>query len=139
LGLLADHQQRWDEAARCYEEALAIRREVNDRRGEGVTLTNLGGVAERQGRLEEAVHHYRAALSIAREVGDRVGEGHTLNKLCAVEDARRNGEEAERYCREALAIYTELGLDKDRQEVMTVLARLTPTRPSSPRDGTNNG
>jgi hypothetical protein len=36
------------------ERALAIRREVGDRLGEAVTLTNLGVVARDQGRFDEA-------------------------------------------------------------------------------------
>ncbi len=81
LGELAADQGRAEEAARYYEQALAIRREVGDRAGEGATLNNLGALADDQGRAEEAARYYEQALAIRREVGDRAGEGTTLNNL----------------------------------------------------------
>ncbi len=51
-----------------YEQALAIRREVGDRAGEGVTLSNIGAVYDEQGEDETAITYYQQALSIAQEL-----------------------------------------------------------------------
>src|SRR5436305_4557738 len=67
-----------EEALRCYQEALRIRREINDRRGEGVTLNNIGAVYRTIGRGENALQYLRGALQIRNEVGDVEGKGMTL-------------------------------------------------------------
>jgi tetratricopeptide (TPR) repeat protein len=66
------------EALSYYEQALAIRREVGNRGGEGAALNNLGGVYNVLGEKQEALSYYEQALVISREIGDRGGEGETL-------------------------------------------------------------
>ena len=59
-----------------YEQALAISREIGDRRGEGHDLGNLGLALRRPGRRRgAAIGYYEQALAISREIGDRRGEG----------------------------------------------------------------
>jgi len=77
LGLAQDVLGRKSEALDYYQQALAIRREVGDRRGEGRTLNNLG-VAYNSLNKKQALDYYQQALAIYREVGDRRGEGITL-------------------------------------------------------------
>ena len=72
---------RTHKALRLYEQALAIRREVDDRSGEGTTLNNLGGVYNALGQKPQALAYYQQALAIWREVGDRSGEGITLHNI----------------------------------------------------------
>lgn len=69
LGERARVQGRAEEAARYYEQALAIRREVGNRRGEGITLNNLGLLASDLGRPEEAARYYEQALAIVEDIG----------------------------------------------------------------------
>ena len=85
-----DAQQSWHclpesepvrEGADYYEQALAIRREVKDRHGEGVTLNNLGIVYATLSQYEKARDYYEQSLAIRREIKDRRGEGTTLNNL----------------------------------------------------------
>ena len=47
-----------------YEQALAIHRQVGDRRNEGAALANLALLHQEQGRIEEAQAHFEAALVI---------------------------------------------------------------------------
>jgi tetratricopeptide (TPR) repeat protein len=70
LGLLADVLGRKEEAARYYEQALAIQREVGDWSGEGATLHNLCTMAYQQGDLSATVQHLRQALTIFEEIGE---------------------------------------------------------------------
>ena len=63
------------------EQALAISREIGDRHGEGLSLSNLGTTYSDLGQVEQAIEHYEQALAIARETGDRRGQGHRLANL----------------------------------------------------------
>ncbi len=94
---------------------LAIRREVGNRAGEGVTLNNLGNLVGNQGRTDEAIAYLQQALAITREVGVRRGEGVTLNSLGFLADNLGRKEAAARYYEQALAIFQEIGaLDSER-------------------------
>ena len=73
----------------CYEQQLAITREIGDRLGEGLASHNLagdpvGGLGRAHGILgetREAVEFCARWLTIAREIGDRHGEGTALGNL----------------------------------------------------------
>jgi len=64
-----------------YEQALAIAREIGDRRGEGNHLGNLGNAYYRLGYPSQAIEYHQQALAIAREIGDRRREGNHLDSL----------------------------------------------------------
>lgn len=53
------------------EAALAIHREVGNRRDEGYALGNLGLLHAGQGRWPEARQNFEQALAAHREVGNR--------------------------------------------------------------------
>ena len=46
---------RFEEAITCYQQSLAILREIDDRRFEGQALNNLGLAYQQLGRFEEAI------------------------------------------------------------------------------------
>ena len=62
-------------AIEYYEQALAIAREIGDRRGEGASLGNLGRAYADLGDARKAIEYYEQALAIAREIGDKRDEG----------------------------------------------------------------
>jgi tetratricopeptide (TPR) repeat protein len=71
-----------------YEQALAIAREIGDKRGEGNRLGNLGNAYSALGETRRAIAFYEQALAIDREIGDKRGEsirlentGHALLAL----------------------------------------------------------
>ena len=72
---------RVGEAIRCYEQALAIAREIGNRSGEGTWLGNLANCYSTLGQTRRAIELYEQALAIAREIGDRSGEGTRLGNL----------------------------------------------------------
>ncbi len=114
------------------EQALAIQREVGDRRNEGTTLNNPGEVARERGQLEEAQAYYEQSLAIRREVGDRTGEGTTFNNLGLVAHARDKLAEALAYYKQALTISREVG---DRRVEGTTLINLGALARSWPVGG----
>jgi tetratricopeptide (TPR) repeat protein len=93
---------------------------VGDRRGETVTLHNLGQAYCERGRLEEAIDCEQRSLVLAREIGYRWGEGRALEFL-GLALQLTGAPEAARVCwHEALTIFTELGASQANE----VLERL---------------
>jgi CHAT domain-containing protein/Tfp pilus assembly protein PilF len=62
-----------------YGEALRLMREVGDRRGEAMTLTNIGTVYYGLSELQPAIEPLDQALTIWRAIGDRHLEAITLS------------------------------------------------------------
>jgi tetratricopeptide (TPR) repeat protein len=69
LGDLHHELGRFDEALACYEQALAIHRDVSDRYMEGATLHSMGRVLHALGRHERARACWHEALAILRALG----------------------------------------------------------------------
>ena len=109
LGTALQASGRGEEARAHYEEALAIHRELGDRRTEGAALRNLGSLRRIEGRPDGARAHYRESLAIAREVGDRDFEGLVLGNLGNLHLSRGRPDEARACFEEALAIAREIG------------------------------
>ena len=61
-----------------FDKALAIARELKDRKGEGQSLANLGMLYWHRGQYDKAVEYYEKSLAIARELKDRKGEVNPL-------------------------------------------------------------
>ena len=68
---LGDYRQAID----LHTQALAIARDIGDRRGEGAALGNLGICHCRLGEYRQAIDLLTQALAIARDTGNRRGEG----------------------------------------------------------------
>jgi len=63
------------------EQALMIRREIGDHKGEAQTANNLADAYVILDRKDEALDLLRRALELNRETGNRYGEGVALNNL----------------------------------------------------------
>jgi tetratricopeptide (TPR) repeat protein len=99
------HHQR---AIACYEEALRLAREHNNRQGEAVWVGNLGSCYGDLGQTGQAIDFYEQALVIAREVGARHSEAI---QLCCLGTEYANLGQTDRaveYYKQALAIHREM-------------------------------
>ncbi|MBI3092471.1 MAG: tetratricopeptide repeat protein [Candidatus Tectomicrobia bacterium] len=81
LGICYQNLGEVPRAIDCHEQALAISREIGDRRGEGNQLGNLGLCYQDLGEVGRAIDNYEQALAISREIGDRRVEGNALGNL----------------------------------------------------------
>jgi transcriptional regulator with XRE-family HTH domain len=100
--------RRTDEEVSWLTRALEIRREIDDRHGQGWTTANLGYVSRDQGRFERAAGYFTAALPFFVDVGDRHGQTTILASLGEVYLRLDRLNEAMRYLEEAVAAVREL-------------------------------
>ncbi len=109
LGTVYRNIGRYQQAITCYEQALAIAREVGDRPNEGVWLGNLGNCYADLGQTARAIDYYKEALAIAREVGNRLNEGTCLGNLGSGYSELGQTTRAIDYFEQDLAIAREVG------------------------------
>ncbi len=81
LGLCRSMLGEYERAIDLHTQALAIARDIGDRRGEGARLGNLGNCRSMLGEYERAIDLCTQALAIARDIGDHYGEANALDYL----------------------------------------------------------
>ena len=99
----------WNEAERCFQQALEIARKEDNKSDIATSLGMLGGIERNRGNWDEAERLYRQCLEIETELGDRAGMATSIGCLGDIERLRGNWDEAERLYRQSLALRTELG------------------------------
>ncbi|MEU1098618.1 BTAD domain-containing putative transcriptional regulator, partial [Streptomyces sp. NPDC005877] len=78
LGVIAQFEQRYDEAADHFDQALALAQELGNRSGGLTTTLNAALARIRGGRAEEALPACDEALSALRAMADPHGIAHAL-------------------------------------------------------------
>ncbi|WP_371649428.1 MULTISPECIES: BTAD domain-containing putative transcriptional regulator [unclassified Streptomyces] len=78
LGVIAQFEQRYDDAAEHFDQALALARELGHRSGGLTTTLNAALARIRGGRADEALPACDEALSALREMADHHGIAHAL-------------------------------------------------------------
>jgi DNA-binding SARP family transcriptional activator/tetratricopeptide (TPR) repeat protein len=111
---MAYGEQRMEESVSCFEQALALYRELGDAPGEARAATNVANAYYDLRRFSEALAAAQRSLAIQRQVGKRYGEGIALNILGCVCRELAQFDEAIEYLQQALAIFRELG-DRDAE------------------------
>lgn len=84
LGTVHLRQSRFQEANDCYEQALHVSRDIDNREGEALALSNLGTRAYYQRLFAAALGYYHQSLKLRRTIGDRAGEGTSLFNLSII-------------------------------------------------------
>ncbi|MER6778091.1 MULTISPECIES: BTAD domain-containing putative transcriptional regulator [unclassified Streptomyces] len=124
LGLVAQFLRRFEEAAACYDEAIALAHTLGHRSGAAVTSVNAALARVRSGSPAEAVAACESALLVMDELEDQVGAAYALYVLgLALHGVGRFEEAVVRYG-EALAVCRAAGL---REREAQVLYRLAET------------
>jgi tetratricopeptide (TPR) repeat protein len=109
MGLVFATQGRLAEATVVQERALAICRELGDRRNEAILLANLGGARLGLGDLGRAREALDAAVGLCREIGAHYPEGTALQLLAQVEEEAGDAARAQALLEESLARWRRLG------------------------------
>ena len=110
VGIACHHLVQVERAIGFYEQALIIDREIGDRRGEVMALSNLGLAFADLGQVERAIRSFEEALMIIdRQIGNRQGEGAVLDNLGSGFHRLGQVERAISFFEQALAIARESG------------------------------
>ena len=91
-----------EQAAEHHRAALAIVRDLGDRRAEALTLNNLALALVHTGSVAIAVQHFEQALVLFRELGDDEHEGRVIANLSSVRRRQGRDEDAESLLNAAL-------------------------------------
>jgi predicted ATPase/class 3 adenylate cyclase/Tfp pilus assembly protein PilF len=120
-GYLAWRQGDYAAAGSLYEQSLAIRRKLGDKRGIALSLNNLGLLAWNQGDPEAAHTLHKESLAIRRKSGDRWGIAASLTNLGILAHEQGDYTGARLLYEEALDIQRELG---DKHSMAAILNNL---------------
>ncbi|QXV57537.1 hypothetical protein CVV72_11370 [Amycolatopsis sp. TNS106] len=109
MGTLQYWLGQYKQGENTLREALALCRDLGDRRREGAILQSLGDVAIAAGRSGDAVSRYRASCESRRALGDAWGEAVALNSLGGAHRMSGDHEAALDFCTAALRLHRESG------------------------------
>ncbi len=84
-----------------YELGLEVDKELDDPRGQAVSLGQLGTLALLEGDLVDAVKRYREALELVRRLGEPAAEAVALHQLGIAFARAKQWEQAEHHFRES--------------------------------------
>src|SRR5450756_2076318 len=101
--------QRKEQAVGCFEESLAIYREIGDQPGQARAANNVAQACLRLCRFSEALEAARRSLVVQQQVEDRYGEGIALGNLGDACRELGRFDEATNHLEQALVIFRELG------------------------------
>jgi non-specific serine/threonine protein kinase len=109
MGSFVRMQGDFSKARALYQEALALFRTLDDKRGIAHALGSLGTIAWEQGNYAESHQHHQESLRLKRELGDKSGIAATLSSLAVNAFEQGDYELARTHFSEALGINRELG------------------------------
>ncbi|MGP3965993.1 CHAT domain-containing protein, partial [Nonomuraea sp. 3N208] len=124
LALALSDQARWTDAARAYDEGLALAAAPLWRALRAPLLSGRAGLHLKLGEPDEAATAYREAISIAEELGGRAGLGNDYADLGLVHVLRGEQGEARPLLERALDLHRANGDDRGATLDLIMLARL---------------
>jgi eukaryotic-like serine/threonine-protein kinase len=98
-----------DLAARYLEQAIDLRREIDDHRGEAATRANLAHLAMLQGDTDRASNELALAIAAREALGDRIGMANLFSQMGVLAEEVGDFPAALEHFREALRLYETLG------------------------------
>jgi tetratricopeptide (TPR) repeat protein len=110
LAGIAFHRDNYAQAAKLWEIALTICREVGDYLGIAQTLRSLGDVASARGQYDQARALFEESLIRFRELGMHGSAATALDLLGQTAGYQGDYPQARRYFEEAHAWYSKMGL-----------------------------
>jgi tetratricopeptide (TPR) repeat protein len=121
LGSYHSHQGRLQQGSDCVRQAMALFRDLGDRRGQAhAHLQDALGLLL-QGSYPHSTRSYRQALDIFRELGDQAGESSALGDLGLICLCQGRYQQAVSQLRQALAVAREAGHRHGEPEVLNCL------------------
>ena len=98
-----------EESVRNEEQALAIWRQIGQKRGLALSLNEMASAQALLGKNKDALANYQQALAVRRDIGDKRGLGDTLIDLGSFYDDLGDHDQALKMFKEARQIERDLG------------------------------
>ncbi len=114
----------YEEAAEVFEEAYALYVELDDQRGQGEMLNNLGAIHTQEGRWDEASEALGKARSIFESLEDKKGEAQTVGNLGTMYRHRGDKEKAVEDLKAAADLFHEAGEQTMEAATLRVISRV---------------
>lgn len=124
LGDLYRSSGQMKQARAYFEQALAICREVENRKEEGWALNNIGRIYANEGHKQQALEYYWESLDIHREVGGLGGESTVLTNIGWVYYDFGQMDKARDYYEQALKIRRTIGDVRGEGAALNSLGRV---------------
>jgi CHAT domain-containing protein/tetratricopeptide (TPR) repeat protein len=103
-GINEYENNQFNKALDSWNRSLSLYQQSRNRRGEAISLNNLGLVYRVLGDNAQAVNFYMQSLYISREVGDYRGVINTLFNLESIHAAMQQHEDSIRFLQEAIEL-----------------------------------
>ncbi|QEI42976.1 Regulatory protein AfsR [Dolichospermum sp. UHCC 0315A] len=102
------------QAIKKWEEALSLYRLLDDKKGQAISLNNIGEVYKDLGEKQKALKYFNEARLLYIAEGDKKGQASVLNNIGEVYSALGKKQDALKYYKEALHLSRAEG-DKKRE------------------------
>jgi eukaryotic-like serine/threonine-protein kinase len=109
MGVAYQDLNKLDDALRNHQQALEIRKKVDDQRGIASTLGQIAQVQDQQGNFNAALATYKEAIEVDRKIGDKTGLARNLMNLGTLYHDHGKYDEALKFTAEALQLYRDTG------------------------------
>jgi two-component system, NarL family, sensor kinase len=107
-GMVEFEKGNYEQALASYIEALKIKDEIKDLKGEASLLLNMAGIYYEQNHIEKAVELYLKALEIKMKLGDKAGQSDIYINLGNVAESQNRLAEAESFYLRAESLSKEV-------------------------------
>jgi tetratricopeptide (TPR) repeat protein/predicted Ser/Thr protein kinase len=97
------------EALKNYQDSLAIKKQIGDKRGAGASLEEIAQVQDTMGNSTAALASFKESLAIRSEIGDKGGIANTYIDMGGFYHDHGKRDEALKYFNDALTIERDLG------------------------------
>ncbi len=114
----------YEEAAACFDEAHALYVELDDLKGQGEMLNNLGAIHTQEGRWQEAAQTFNKAQMIFESMGDKDGQAVSLGNLGDMYRHQGDNETSIEYLKAAADLFHETGAQKKEAATLRVISRI---------------
>jgi len=121
---VAEEARDWDEAERCYREAVRIREQIRDLPMLATDFNQLALVAEGAGRLDDAERWYLRALEGFEQTGQVQYAAVASSNLADLYLSQGRLDEAARYAHRAREIKETLDLSAEPWKIYSILAQI---------------
>jgi len=114
----------YEEAAIRFDGAHALYVELDNVKGQGEMLNNLGAIHTQEGRWDQAVEAFNSARVVFESLGDKDGQAQTLGNLGTMHRHQGNKEVAVEHLKQAVNLFHETGEREKQAATLTVISRI---------------